>query len=475
MRTQKPAAEVSLKTSWQALQEIKTVGELLDALPTAWLVFAGAGLLLYWSLSPVFILLRGALLVSSDEQLVRLILSSTWYVMLQQTGLLGWILAGLFYLKLRRGRKSWRPDASVSWRVRAVPVLLGLLLLWSAVSCLLSDKPALTWHGDAYRRDGLMSYLLYGGIFAVAWQLRAKRQVRWVLAALTAVSAGLAALAVLDLAWLNQTLHLTQVTSVFYNANHYGYFLALTAPGVLYLLAAHPVQPGRKLAALAAFGLIIASLNLNQSLGPFLGVAVALLFVLFATIWLRQPVGPVLLVLGLFAAVSVLVNLIQPRLLAALLRLSRDTRLIVRGSAAAAAAGTNRWGLWVNGIQLALEKPLFGFGPDNLGAAYLVRGIIVNGIPADRPHNELIQLAASLGFPALVFYLLALLAVGADFIRHRAKMSAAETALLTMVAAYFISSLVGNSMFYTTPFYFCVLGLAAGRIRAAAQAEPAPG
>ena len=465
MKTQIPTDATSHKTGWQALQEMKTIGELLDALPAAWLVHAGTILLLYWTLTPVFILVRGALLTSSDEQLVRLILSSTWYVALQQTGLLGWILAGLAFLKRRRLRQ-----ADLSWPDRAIPLLLGLLLAWSALSWLMSDNRLLAWWGDAYRRDGLMSYLLYGGIFAVAWQLRGKLQVRRVLVTLTAVSAGLAALAVLDLEAMNRTLHLTQVTSVFYNANHYGYFLALTAPGALFLLAEHSMKLSRKLSVLAAFGLITASLNLNQSLGPFLGVVVALMFVLAVTCWLRQPVGPVLLVIGLFAAVSVLVNLIQPRLLADLLRLSRDTQLIVDGAPEAMTAGSSRWILWVNGMQMALERPLLGFGPDNLGAVYLARGITI-----DRPHNELIQLAASLGFPSVIFYLLALLAVAVDFIRNRARMGASETALLTMVAAYFVSSLVGNSMFYTTPFYFCVLGLAAGRIRAAARERTGSG
>lgn len=466
MKTQKPTDATSHKSRWHELQEINTIGELLDALPSAWLIHAGTILLLYWSFSPVFILLRGALLATSDQQLVRLILSSTWYVILQQTGLLGWILAGLTFLKRRRLRQAGR-----SWADRAVPLLLGLLLAWSALAWLLSDNRSLAWYGDAYRRDGLMSYLLYGGIFAVAWQLRGRRQVRWIVLALTAVSALLAGLAVIDMEPLNQVFHLTRVTSVFYNANHYGYFLALTAPGALYLMSGRRHHVKAVLAgSLVLFALIAASLNLNQSLGPFLGVVVALLFALAVTCWLRQPVKPVLLVIGLFAAVSVLVNLIQPRLLADLLRLSRDTQLIASGSPEAMTAGSSRWILWVNGMQMALERPLLGFGPDSLGAAYLARGITI-----DRPHNELIQLAASLGFPAVVFYLLALLAVAVDFIRNRARMGACETALLTMVAAYFVSSLVGNSMFYTTPFYFCVLGLAAGRIRAASREEMVSG
>jgi hypothetical protein len=353
-----------------------------------------------------------------------------------------------------------------------VPLLLGLLLAWSALAWLLSDNRSLAWYGDAYRRDGLMSYLLYGGIFAVAWQLRGRRQ-----SSLDRSSAdggfrpagrpgryrhGAA----------EPGLPPDPVTSVFYNANHYGYFLALTAPGALYLMSGRRHHVKAVLAgSLVLFALIAASLNLNQSLGPFLGVVVALLFALAVTCWLRQPVKPVLLVIGLFAAVSVLVNLIQPRLLADLLRLSRDTQLIASGSPEAMTAGSSRWILWVNGMQMERWKGRFSALVPTAWAPPIW--------PAGSRSTAAQRADPACGkpwIPAVVFYLLALLAVAVDFIRNRARNGRLRNrVLLTMVAAYFVSSLVGNSMFYTTPFYFCVLGLAAGRIRAASREEMVSG
>jgi hypothetical protein len=52
MKTQKPTDATSHKSRWHELQEINTIGELLDALPSAWLIHAGTILLLYWSFSP---------------------------------------------------------------------------------------------------------------------------------------------------------------------------------------------------------------------------------------------------------------------------------------------------------------------------------------------------------------------------------------------------------------------------------------
>ena len=57
------------------------------------------------------------------------------------------------------------------------------------------------------------------------------------------------------------------------------------------------------------------------------------------------------------------------------------------------AIGSGRGILLKNAILFANQKPIFGYGPDNLGQAYFDKGITNN----DRPHNELIQFAASLG------------------------------------------------------------------------------
>ena len=117
-------------------------------------------------------------------------------------------------------------------------------------------------------------------------------------------------------------------------------------------------------------------------------------------------------------------------------------------------AGSGRWRLWVNGIKFVFEKPLFGYGPENLGYRYLMEDIKL-----DRPHNEIIQFAASLGVPAALFYIAALLIHFRNLFRYRKQASVLCIGLYSVVFTYFVSSMFGNTMFYTSPFYFMILGL----------------
>ena len=141
-----------------------------------------------------------------------------------------------------------------------------------------------------------------------------------------------------------------------------------------------------------------------------------------------------------------------------LAQLSSDIGNIASGSDKAQSAGSGRWLLWQNGVRFAWERPLFGYGPDNLGARYAVSTASFS----DRPHNELIQIAASLGIPAMLFYLSGLIAHLKSFLTLHQRLDRLSIGIFAMIGAYLISSLFGNSMFYTTPFFFLFLGISYG-------------
>jgi len=78
----------------------------------------------------------------------------------------------------------------------------------------------------------------------------------------------------------------------------------------------------------------------------------------------------------------------------------------------------------------------------------------------DRPDNEFIQYAVFLGIPGLAFYLLALISM---FIKQWLQMKKLDVTTIVSagcVVAYLVSSMFGNSMFYTTPYLFMFLALA---------------
>ena len=122
-------------------------------------------------------------------------------------------------------------------------------------------------------------------------------------------------------------------------------------------------------------------------------------------------------------------------------------------------AGTGRLDLWINGIKFFLERPILGYGPDNLGAKYKEVEIREEDRNQDRPHNLLIQLATTSGIIGLVTYVSA---IGIILIRALKRMKMEDDVHVIsffVVIAYLISAMFGNSMYYTSPYFFIFLGL----------------
>ncbi|MDW7659168.1 MAG: hypothetical protein SCM11_18525, partial [Bacillota bacterium] len=255
---------------WHDLQKVKHIHELLAYLPEHLLEKAVFIVLSAWVLSPLYILLRSVFLTGTDEQYLRLMLSSFWYVALQQVGFVGWLLALVSIAKnavrnkdqgTKIGRKAWLSG-------RMVPLLLGLMLIWSILSCLTSDNRLLSFMGDAYRRDGLLSYLLYGGLFASATQVRSRSTVRRIMVLFVAVATLLALLTLISQPALNELFKIKSQSAVFYNANHYAYYLCLSQMGALFLYINGKKWSLGSLLWLSAFVVIAAALLDNGSLGP---------------------------------------------------------------------------------------------------------------------------------------------------------------------------------------------------------------
>ena len=122
-------------------------------------------------------------------------------------------------------------------------------------------------------------------------------------------------------------------------------------------------------------------------------------------------------------------------------------------------AGSGRGILILRAIQFVKERPLFGYGPDNLYDEYLKYNI-----EEDRAHCVPLNIAASEGIPAAMFYLGALVTFLIGFIRKFRNLNILDIGLFSIGTAYFCSSLVGNSSYYVTPYFCIIFGLASGRI-----------
>ena len=117
--------------------------------------------------------------------------------------------------------------------------------------------------------------------------------------------------------------------------------------------------------------------------------------------------------------------------------------------------GSGRFTLWKAAIKIMLKYPIFGCGPEN------VQYIIGNygASPMAIPHNEVLQIGANMGIPAMLVYVTAIIWFGVVAIKNIKKIS--NTALIagSAAATYLASSLVGVSMTIAACFLFFMLGM----------------
>jgi O-antigen ligase len=298
------------------------------------------------------------------------------------------------------------------------------------------------------------------------------------------VSAILALLTSFDSIYINYLFDFVPYAAVFRNLNHYGYYAccSLMCAAALYIDAKRTTgklsdrnNSGMRpivsqilyIAEIAIISYVVAQ---NGSFGPLLAVITGFLgCIAVFTCFRRERLRRAVVAAIVFAAMVTISNLQTGRFISDIKALAGDVKEIAERRDEAAEAGSGRWKIWKAGVQFALERPLFGYGPDNLGERYREVGLE----KFDRPHNELIQFAASLCIPAMLFYLAGLASHLIRFFRAGKKLSTLTLGLFCAVGAYLVSSLFGNTMYYTSPFFFMLLGMSAGMLKNEAQPSSA--
>lgn len=441
------------------LNNLKTLGQLLDYINEKSLSWIAHVLLIIWGISPLLVLLRGIFLSEGDmftQISNQNALAIFWQTILWQTGYCGLFVGLALASKSLHDAKNNSIQFKEYIKSHLFPILMGMMLFWSILATIFADNPLLSLRGDNYRKDGLFAYFAYAGLFCCGMAVVKRKHFLRVTKVITAVAAVLSIITIINKERLNQLLLIDARTSVFHNSNHYGYYLCLVL-GLALLLILQANKHINLILQYLVFALIAAALVINRSIGPYLGIWAGILICIIFFIFIRKNItGKVKAVSSavVLLLVSIIVNTVTSHLGSDLHRLFQDGREIFYGTELAASAGSGRWRLWVNAITFIGEKPLFGYGPDGLGERYLTSGINI-----DRPHNELLQFAASLGLPAVLFYTAALAVQLKNFWHNRKGLSIIAVGLFCALCAYLVSSLVGNTMYYTTPFFFSLLGM----------------
>ena len=301
----------------------------------------------------------------------------------------------------------------------------------------------------------------------------------------------------------------TVTSSVFNNSNHYAYVLsiAVIVAAVMFIKTKNMWRIGY----LISFVILTTMLIINDTFGAYLGIMIALVLMLIhAFITINENFEQIVCVLISVALFTVLsMRIVNPadeiivkknfdyisQSISAILGIEKENEVqetekqivgvsgeqyiveeVVKNNeseqkdlsdVAAGDAGSGRWKLWVGAWEIIKEKPIFGAGLENMIYEYADLGI-----GEGRSHNLVLQLAGTVGIPGLLLYIL-----GVTFIFFKAlkyfKIWDTYTYMgMFVMVSYLISSLTGNSGFYTSGYFYIFVGFVViGTIACAKKSE----
>lgn len=462
---------------YRQLKQAKSLAEFLGYIPDRYFEKVLLFLLGFFNLSPVLMV---ALLNCG-------VTFFNPYYLLLQMGYVGMVVSGLLFYKRKKGKVSLEKTTIKQWLGQHGSYLcLAAVLLLGILATVFSTDSRLAFFGDYYRKEGLLTIGAYAGIFMAASGIRNQQLKKRLVEIFVLTSLFLGIIVILQ--WrglpiqsvvyqfgINDSVDFVLWAAIFHNINHYGYYLTMAIMATAGLFV-YEEQQVKKLFWCLVFGLLTWVLIKNNTFGAYLGVCAGLLLLVVIGINRKEGFRKMLILMAVFIGISFMANGIVGQVKNNFVALSEDMKSIVKVTAetaeekdaaetiavekeinklAATRSGFERWVLWMDAVEIMKEHPILGVGPDNLAMFYEEKGI-----RGDRPHNELLQIGASLGVPAMIFYLSALGLGFFQIFRNLKKMSQTEIIAVGAVGGYLVSAMFGNTMYYTYPYFLIFLAIA---------------
>ncbi len=327
-----------------------------------------------------------------------------------------------------------------------------LLLAWGLISVILAEDIELALIGS-HRLDGYFSYLIYASIYIGVRTLKNEKIRLWILRALSVAITFLCYDVIIN----------DNITSIFFNRNHFAYLLTLSVM-LLGGLFIYEQKIYIKVIYAILFCINLYTLIKVDTFGSYLAVLFGVIFALILMIISKKEksfIFSAAIIVSMFVLISIIANSQTQILRENFNVFGEDVEKIATNAEDVDDAGSYRIKLWKHSWKYIKEKPLFGYGPEGTYYTWLFE----DDMGYDRPHNEYIQCALFMGIPAAVFYITGLILLFIHNIENRKQLP--DYAIISGIAvfAYCISAFFGNSMYYTTPYFFIVLGMIANPIR----------
>ncbi|MBR5372810.1 MAG: O-antigen ligase family protein [Oscillospiraceae bacterium] len=354
-------------------------------------------------------------------------------------------------MRFLQRRKELGDVFKARWK-RFIPVMLMLLFAAAILAVtLIRGATVYDLEGHPYMNESIYSYILYVICYffcgVMIWNNKFKRVLLYILV-LTSVPVN--AVAHIQ-EWMGGVSFVSgeRIDGIFHNSNHYAYYLALVTIASLLLFVYEEKFLLKFLNAVCAF-FAITILIPNDTFGAFLAVLFVLIaFTVYCIIRDRKHLVGALVALGIFLGCTALMSIWYNTVISSFFQLTRDVQSIAANPSEAGNAGTTRWRLWTGTVEHMKESPWLGFGVEGLLTKYDI----------GTPHNELLQYAEAFGIPTTLLYFASVVSIFVIILRHNRKFSKETLICFCMAVCYFVSSMVGVAIYYTTPFFYILLGM----------------
>ena len=343
---------------------------------------------------------------------------------------------------------------AISWRFTPLDIPLALFLISAAVSTVYAVNTSVALHGLYQRYQGLFDLVTYFALFWLAVQTVCTRRDAWLLIrslivagyAVSVVAIVQVLLGSVPLLGLPLSSSSSRPDATFANPTLLGAFLAMLLPLALYELLHSRSLTDRILFANATvvMGLgMVLSLTRSAWIGAVIGMGVVLIS------WHPRRAAILLGGVTAVAAVSVAGALLFNRLGGHITAPGPVQAVISRAQSLTqplAGSGGIRLHVWKDTLALIASQPITGYGPDSFGAVYptFQTADWEPGVLFDRPHQEVLEVAATQGLIGVAAYLLIIGALIRTFWRGRRERGA--MAMVGALVAYEVTTQVNFSL-----------------------------
>lgn len=341
----------------------------------------------------------------------------------------------------------------------------------AAISTVFSIHPPTSIRGVIWRYEGLQTWISYVVVyFAAKYAIRGEREQVPILYAAMGSALAISSYAILQhyridvIPWA-QDQDLSRSISTLGGPTYLGAYLVLMLPLGLSLIFA-PRFP-RQLRALSAASslLILLALMFTFARSAWLAVLIAVLFLVILNVRaiFSKKYAAILLIMILLTSAS-------------FIAFGKSSPYVERAKSAfnltKHSSGGIRLYLWRHTLDIIKARPVFGWGLETFSLVF-PRYIDIEweqtvrrDFPTDRVHNDLLQMAASIGVPGMIAYaMIFLLFFIAGFMALRKIQDISQSRLLSGlmsgVLAYIVQMQFNFSIIDVTPIFWIFLGAGA--------------